>query len=614
MEENVLKLNPLPLCTACGVISLPHKCEDGTVYLRKRSSTGVSVASPTVNPEHDVQSEQSDKYKAYCVRFALPPNKKTRVEEEPNKLGAGVDAVRGMLSEHDDRLTQMKMLKKELSSSDTTIAELRVALEQEKAAAALSTQAATKLADTEKTIEMQNKQLQDSAITIDKQTSELQTKAQQFKNADGELKKLAAELKKSAAELKKTSSELEKARKSAKKPIRELYSMLVNSVSTTYEEKGKWMQAAWVPPAPAPAPAPTAAPAVACVMILQKNAAPQYATVREVKWKPTAALDKAFYFDSSSTPWAPSWTKIADVTTTTSLLTLGTVNKKDKKGAVEKWTPLVGKTVQYKFGQHTYDVEVVQQPYPVQPVAAPPPPPPPPPPPQTVYKMPWEHQVLFTGSFHKIDPLYLLEDKYCAEYDFSALPKPSRMKDIKGVCTGGKEGLSVADAARVFSSFGQKFDYDPDKSQLWLKPPLFAAWLQIAKSRGYAECRMLMHGCRSGDYDKLAADPLGFDMALSRCGQKSFAFYASCSDHIASEYAQSSKMYPDGTAYIGLLLVKDKVAMAAYEPYYLGSCRPGSLPFVALCSDAIAIRDQSLWLPIGLAVAIAKPKGAASSS
>ena len=123
---------------------------------------------------------------------------------------------------------------------------------------------------------------------------------------------------------------------------------------------------------------------------------------------------------------------------------------------------------------------------------------------------------------------------------------------------------------------------------------------------------MLMHGCRSGEYDKLAADPLGFDMALSNCGQKSFAFYASCSDHIASDYAQSSKTrYPDGTAYIGLLLVKDKVAQGAYEAYYLGSSRPGSLPYDARCSDAFAIRDQSLWLPIGLAVA--KPKGAASS-
>ena len=163
--QNVLKPEPLPLCTTCGVVSLSHNCEDGTVYFRgKRPSTCESIASPTVNPEHDVQREQlSDNYKEYCERFALPPRKKTRVEEEPSKLGVGVDALRGMISEHDDRVAQMKMLKEELSSSETTIAELRVALEQEKAAAALSIQAATtvntKLADGEKTIEKQNKQL-----------------------------------------------------------------------------------------------------------------------------------------------------------------------------------------------------------------------------------------------------------------------------------------------------------------------------------------------------------------------------------------------------------------------------------------------------------------------
>ena len=96
--ENVLKPAPLPLCTTCGVVSLSHNCEDGTVYFRgKRPSTCVSVASPTVNPEHDVQREQSDKYKAYCERFALPPRKKTRVEKEPSELGAGVDALRGCL-------------------------------------------------------------------------------------------------------------------------------------------------------------------------------------------------------------------------------------------------------------------------------------------------------------------------------------------------------------------------------------------------------------------------------------------------------------------------------------------------------------------------------------
>ena len=150
---------------------------------------------------------------------------------------------------------------------------------------------------------------------------------------------------------------------------------------------------------------------------------------------------------------------------------------------------------------------------------------------------------------------------YLNSYDFSAFPEPSSKKDIKGVFIGGTEGQLVADLATMFSSFAQQFKYDASKSQLWVKPPWFETVLEAAKTHGYRECRILMHGCRTGDYNKLAADPTGFDIGRSNHGAKKWGFYGACSDHIASDYASyarnrdNSLKFPDGTAYIGLLFV-----------------------------------------------------------
>ena len=343
-------------------------------------------------------------------------------------------------------------------------------------------------------------------------------------------------------------------------------------------------------------------------MILQKNSS--HLTVRELKFKPTSSSEAAFYFDSGNTPWAPCWCKITDPSSTTALLTLGVIMKNDKSGNVAQWKPAIGAFVKYKFNSHSYDVHVVEQPYPqappAPPPALPPAPLPPPPPPNPVYKMPWEHEVLFTGNFHTITTATLTN--FLSTYDFSALPEPADNKNIKGVYTGGPEGKLVAELAQTFSSFAQKFNYCPKGSQLWAKPPWIETVLEAAKTRGYRECRILMHGCRTGDYDNIAGDPTGFDLGRSNIGLKMWGFYGACSDHIASEYASKAKhqngklKYPDGTAYIGLVFVKPNAGQGAYEHYHLGSSRPGCLKDRNY-SDAFAVRDQCLWLPVGLALA-----------
>ena len=75
------------------------------------------------------------------------------------------------------------------------------------------------------------------------------------------------------------------------------------------------------------------------------------------------------------------------------------------------------------------------------------------------------------------------------------------------------------------------------------------------------------HACRNGDYDKLR--PINrIHTGRSNHGAKKWGFYGACSDHIASEYAAHARrnnklMYPDGSAYIGLLFVKDDAGEGA---------------------------------------------------
>ena len=110
-----------------------------------------------------------------------------------------------------------------------------------------------------------------------------------------------------------------------------------------------------------------------------------------------------------------------------------------------------------------------------------------------------------------------------------------------------------------------------------------------------------MHG--STQYTSLASDPAGYDMQHARGGLKKHALYVGASDHIPSDYNGGM---PNGTAMIGLLLTKKTVGIGAYEPYHLSSNAYANNPSQAAYAgynDAIAVRDQFLWLPLGLAVA-----------
>ena len=51
---------------------------------------------------------------------------------------------------------------------------------------------------------------------------------------------------------------------------------------------------------------------------------------------------------------------------------------------------------------------------------------------------------------------------------------------------------------------------------------------------------------KSNDYEKLATDMSGFNMNFSQNGRYNYGFYASVSDHIASEYndANGAAIHP----------------------------------------------------------------------
>lgn len=290
-----------------------------------------------------------------------------------------------------------------------------------------------------------------------------------------------------------------------------------------------------------------------------------------------------FCFDNSTppTPWMPSWVPIRDPVITTQLAMLGITGTNPVI-----FTPTVGSTCSYTSGGHTYDISVVNAPAPVAPAALPPPPRP-----QLAHTDQIKDNMLFHGNFYKFSSGEL--DLYLGRHNFDT-------PDV--ISKGGADGKLIADLATMYSSWGQGFQYDASKCQMWLKPNFLRMWLRCAKERKWGETRLCMHGMRSGQYEELGKDMSGFNFDFSQHGVKKWGFYCSASDHIASDYNGGRGTYPDGTAVIVLLLIKRNAREGSYEHYKLGSNRGGAIDVSV--RDAYAVRDQMLVLTLGLAIAV----------
>ena len=290
--------------------------------------------------------------------------------------------------------------------------------------------------------------------------------------------------------------------------------------------------------------------------ITQRNTNPQYLTERTIEYKTTAAGVPAdgFYIDLGS---SGGLTHITDSAVVTTLQSLGQM-----QGTA--FVPTPGASCQYSFGGHSYDAFVSSN------VAV------------------NDHvAVVFQGSFAPMNAALF------------ANIKALKVSDIRDNKVQSKD---LVELAELFSSLGgHNFKYNANQSQMWLKPDLFRTWIRIAEHRQYTDAILLMHG--SGSYDGLFQDPAGYDVSKSALNNAmGVGMYQSKTDHIPIEYNTNQATYrKKGSGLLGLLLRKQNAPAHVYEDYNLGNqCLPG--PFKGL-KNGIVIRDQSLYLPLGLVVA-----------
>lgn len=375
----------------------------------------------------------------------------------------------------------------------------------------------------------------------------------------GEIAKLTRQVACLNRVCKKYTDERDKARKEAKKPIPVVSVSSStkgpsNELVTAYEEliktvKDAYTQKLQAKRASASAPSP--------LTITQKNTNPQYLTERTIEYKTTAGGVAAdgFYIDLG--PTQGGVVQITDSAVVTALQSLGQMHG-------FAFMPTPGATCQYSFAGHSYDASVSSN-APVNDHVA----------------------VVFQGSFAPMNAALF------------AKIKALRVSDIDDNKVHSKH---LVELAELFSSLGgHNFKYNANRSQVWLKPDLFRTWIRIAEHRQYTDAILLMHG--SGSYDGLFQDPAGYDVSRSALNNAmGVGMYQSKTDHIPVEFNTDQTTYQKkGSGLLGLLLRKQNAPTHVYEDYNLGSqMLPG--PFKGL-KNGIVIRDQSLYLPLGLVVA-----------
>ena len=530
-------------CVQCGPVVKPHECAHGAKVMKRASNADMSRPAKAARTSAAPGSSQ--------LRYLFGPDSD---EDEQDMLPAGsgsvsaYDVLSKLLKDHSS-------LQSQCSVSTKTIAEQKQVLV--------------------------DNQKRESAAT--REAAKTTAKVERLQKELGKRDKTIADQKKKLNTLSKTPKG--KATAATLPPARDGYLKLITDLTQKYELKADGLKKKHTAPVPA---TKAAASSPARLQILQLNTNPAYPTQRELCFMTSSQAQSAglpastpagWFYDTSTppTPWSPEWVAISDASVVGALVTLGTPTK-DSAGVTTAFLPIVASTAQYTAGQHSYTVKVVN---------TPPPQAPSPQPPQSS-RPSWQDDVLFSGDFFGGMMSYA-----------TATLKQLNFDEPDCIVSNSAE---VAALAEMWSSYAQGFSYDPNKCELWVKPNWLRMWLRAAKERKYNEARILMHGMRSQNYNLLANNLAGFDFNFNHNGAKQWGFYASCSDHIASEYnAMGGGSLPDGTGVIGLLLTKPRASTGAYEHYHLGSRRGG--PSSHRVNDAYAVRDQMLWLPLGLAYA-----------
>ena len=359
------------------------------------------------------------------------------------------------------------------------------------------------------------------------------------------LTKEVADLKK---QCKKVTDDRDKARKEAKKaiapPTVSSTSAPSHELLTAYDELIKAVKAAYTQKLQSSQP----------LTITQKNTNPQYLTERAIEYKTTATGVAAdgFYIDLG--PSGGGVVQITDSTMLTALQSLGQM-----QGTAFVLTP--GASCQYSFGGHSYDA--------------------------IVSSVDDNVAVVFHGSFVPMNAALFTKIKALQVSDIKDCKVPSK---------------HLVELAELFSSLGgHNFKYNVNQSQMWLKPDLFRTWIRIAEHRQYTDAILLMHGSKS--YDGLFKDPAGYDVSDSALNNTmGVGMYQSKTDHIVIQYNTDPTTHrKKGSGLLGLLLRKQNAPEHVYEDYNLGNHNLPD-PFKGH-NNGIVIRDQSLYLPLGLVVA-----------
>ena len=287
---------------------------------------------------------------------------------------------------------------------------------------------------------------------------------------------------------------------------------------------------------------------------------------------------------------------------------------------------LIGKNFRYTHGSHTYDVEVVREPYPwstaaggassaAPPVAAPAAAP-------AARSVPtWGRgslgfQVLFEGDFLHIP-------KATAQKWFDALDGSEPDFQLSGVSNHltGPSNDALAQLAGLWSCFSQGFNYAEHSTVLWVKPLWFKTWCAIYLARDFTHVRLVGHGASPTTMTSgMPNDPIGpaicYSSANNRCDT---GHYVALADGVPADYTQTRQRqlgqpnrFPDGTFVLEVLMEKSNNAhihsYGMWQEYSIGTCGRadyhGNCMTGAAVNDARNVYDTTIVLPLGVAHAL----------
>lgn len=408
--------------------------------------------------------------------------------------------------------------------------------------------------------------------------------------------------------------------------VKRMYISLMQMAMIQYKDKQEALNASMMP-TPAPASAP---PPVKTIQIYQKNTS--IPTERLVSFEVLpGSQDPVFCYDTGIPPcsWQPVFGEIKDDAVLSSLATLGVMTHDNVSGK-RVFSPIVGKTTNYTIGSNAYTTTVELRDKPTAP------PPPSNPPPSSANTATLSQEMMFKGDFCKyrgtdrtteMKTLIDMRDSFEGELNLLSAGDKTIAADMKKSLKQSAFGYfnsdidarlcdTFAEMATMFSSHGQGFFYDQTSVQLWLKPTWIHAWLRRAtESEEYNQFCIGAHGSQSNDYPKFEKDMSGHNLYYHKSGRIGVGMYVSRNDSIASEYHRPTATYPKGSFEIGFQLLSDSTKPSnhgsrsvestngAYTIFHYGTYGVANgTNGNSTLNDALATRDATTWLPIGLVV------------